>query len=178
MDLHEAERLIAPAVRPGGSWSDLGAGSGTFTLALARLLGAAGTVYAVERDASAVVSLATLARSGARNDRAEIVVVEADFTERLELPALDGALLGNALHFVPTARQATVLTHVASGTKEDGVVVVVEYENRPASQWVPYPVSSRRLAEVARIAGLGEVKMIGRVRSIFGGNMYAARLQR
>ena len=58
MDLEHATRLIAAAIVPqGGTWADLGAGRGTFTRALARLLGAEGRVVAVERDPAAVRAL-------------------------------------------------------------------------------------------------------------------------
>ena len=53
MNVRDAVQLIAPAVPAGGRWADLGAGRGTFTAALARLLGPGGTVYAIERDATA-----------------------------------------------------------------------------------------------------------------------------
>jgi hypothetical protein len=54
--------------------------------------------------------------------------------------------------------------------------VIVEYDNRPASRWVPFPVSMTRLTDLARLARLGAPEQIGRRRSMFGGSMYAARL--
>jgi ubiquinone/menaquinone biosynthesis C-methylase UbiE len=39
---------------PGGVWADLGAGTGNFTWALAELLGADATVYALDRDGRAI----------------------------------------------------------------------------------------------------------------------------
>ncbi|HKG90754.1 MAG TPA: class I SAM-dependent methyltransferase, partial [Gemmatimonadaceae bacterium] len=105
MTAAEALALLAPA-RPaaaGATWADLGAGGGTFTRALAALLGAGGTVYAVDRDPRSVESLRALAARESR-DAARVIVVEADFTRPLGVPAsLDGLLLANALHFVPDA---------------------------------------------------------------------------
>ena len=43
--------LIRAAVEPGGTWADIGAGQGAFTLALADLLGPGGRIVAVDRDA-------------------------------------------------------------------------------------------------------------------------------
>ena len=175
MDSRDAAGLIAPAVSAGEQWADLGAGSGTFTVALARLVGPTGTVFAVDREMSAVAGLRALADS-AHEKYPGIVVSHADFTHSLELPLLDGALLANALHFVSDREQSTVLRRVADRLKPTGAIVLVEYDNRPPSQWVPFPVSFLRLRDLARIAGLGTPTEIGRRRSMFGGSMYAARV--
>lgn len=177
MDSRDAAQLIAPAIEAGQRWADLGAGTGTFTAALARLLGPSGAVYAVEQDATATSALEALARED-EPESSSIVVMRGDFTKTLELPPLDGALLANALHFVDARAQADVLRRVASGLVSDGALVVVEYDDRPPSRWVPFPVSLRRLAAVTAEAQLGVPQPIGRHRSIFGGSMYAARIPR
>ena len=46
--------LLRAAVEPGGTWADIGAGEGAFTLALADLLGPGGRIVAVDRDARAL----------------------------------------------------------------------------------------------------------------------------
>ncbi len=67
MEQSDAVRLIGAAVPAGAAtWADLGAGSGTFTLALASLLGPGGIVYAVDRDTDA---LRKLVRPGHRTQR-------------------------------------------------------------------------------------------------------------
>jgi len=174
---HDAARLIAPAIEEGQRWADLGAGTGTFTAALARLLGPSGTVYAVEQDSTATRALEALAHKR-EAECSSIVVMHGDFTKPLELPPLDGALLANSLHFVDSGAQADVLRRVANGLVSDGALVVVEYDNRPPSRWVPFPVSLGRLATLTTEAQLGVPEAIGRHRSIFGGGMYAARVPR
>lgn len=58
MNVTEAVEPIAAAIPGrGGTWADLGAGDGTFTRALAGLLGPDGRIYAVDCDAKAVESL-------------------------------------------------------------------------------------------------------------------------
>lgn len=175
MDSADAARLIAPAVHVGEKWADLGAGTGTFTTAIARLVGPAGDVYAVDRERSAVAALRIIE---GENDpeRARIVVIHADFTQPLELPPVDGVLLANALHFVAADEQAPVLRCTADLLGDTGALIVVEYDNRAASRWVPFPVSLARLSDLARLAQLGAPEQIGRKRSMFGGTMYAARL--
>ena len=61
---------------------------------------------------------------------------------------------------------------------EEGVLLVVEYDNRPRSRWVPFPISFDRLVGVARDARLAAPERIGRRDSAFGGTMYAALLRR
>ena len=175
MHLDDAAALIAPVIAaPGGAWADLGAGSGTFTRALLHLLGPAGRVVAVDRDASALASLRRLA-----HDDARLLVAEDDFTQpldfqRLGVVHLDGALLANALHFVPAERQARVLAEVSRQLAPAGRIAVVEYAGRRPSRWVPAPVSFERFAQIARDAGLGPALRVGTRDSAFGGEMYAA----
>jgi precorrin-6B methylase 2 len=175
MKLAEAKALIAPAVRPGETWADLGAGTGTFTRALASLVGTQGRVYAVDRDRASVGALRALAAS--REVGAEIVVVRSDFTDDIAMPDVDGVLLANALHFVDSARQAGILARLAGSLREDGRIVIVEYENRAASRWVPYPVSFVRLGLLARDAGFTSPVLIGELPSAYGGTIYAAVLR-
>ena len=177
MRVEDAARLIAPAVPAaagaapdgrGAAWADLGAGGGTFTRALVRLLGADAEVHAVDRDAAAIAAL-----------RAPGVVGHvADFADEgawraLPLPPLDGVLLANALHFVPAREQRAVLARLAERLVPNGRLVVVEYDDQPASRWVPHPVSFARLGEIVPPA-LSAPNHAGERRSAYGGTMYAA----
>src|SRR3954463_3929944 len=124
MDARDAARLIAPGVS-GRVWADLGAGRGTFTMALATLLGPAGRVYAVERDASAIEALEKLARRQDRDERALIDVIRGNFaTARLALDDTDGVLMANSLHFVPDDEQAPLLGRLARQLHKNGVLLV------------------------------------------------------
>jgi SAM-dependent methyltransferase len=159
-------------------WADLGAGRGIFTMALATLLGPAGRVYAVERDAGAVEALEKLAQRRDRDERALIEVIRTDFTTaRLALDDTDGVLMANSLHYVPDDEQVPLLGQLAAGLRTHGVLLIVEYDNRPRSRWVPFPVAFERLATVASDAGLSAPTLIGRRESAFGGTMYAALLR-
>lgn len=174
MDHRAAARLIAPAVAPtGGTWAELGAGTGTFTHALAELLGGAGRVIAVDRDVARVRALEQVARRRAEGV-APIEVVHADFTGALALPALDGLLLANALHFVPDDAQVAVLARCATAVRAGGRLVLVEYENRAASRWVPFPVDFARFVQLARALGGSPPERVGERRSAYGGTIYAA----
>jgi SAM-dependent methyltransferase len=177
MDARDAARLIEPAVTVGSVWADLGAGRGTFTMALAGLLGPRGHVYAVEREPRALAALHALIQ-GTHGDRARISVLPGDFTAPLALPALDGVLLANSLHFVPDEQQAPLLAHLMLAVPAKGPILIVEYDSRPRSRWVPFPVSLMRLETLSRDAGLTSPVLLGRRESEYGGTMYAARLER
>lgn len=173
MDVNDAVALIGDAVgTSAGVWADLGAGTGTFTRALARLLGADSTIYAVDHDASSMRALRTLAASSP----IRIIPVRADFTHALDLPGLgethlDGVLLANSLHFVRDADR--VLSELALRVRVGGRVVVVEYDRRERSRWVPYPIDASHWPELAEAAGLAGATVTATLPSVYAGVLYA-----
>ena len=169
----EAVALIRDAVtKPGGTWADLGAGGGTFTQALATLLGPNGTVYAVDRDAS---SLRDVAQSAGRSKlAAKISTIVGDFTQPLKLSHLDGVVIANALHYVPYPEQSRVVDQIASMLAEDAPIVIIEYDRENANKWVPYPVSIATLEKLADDAGLSSPVILGKRPSQYGGDLYIA----
>lgn len=171
MDRTEMRALIAGSVpEPGGTWADLGAGTGNFTFALAELLGPDATIYAIDHDASAIRRLRE------RTDRpvhaATIVPLVGDFTLPLDLPPLDGLLMANVLHFMRD--QKAVLTHAVRALRPGGRLVLVEYEVVHPRPWVPFPVPLARFRALAEAAGLSAPTLIGTRRSPSSGIvMYA-----
>ncbi len=168
----DAIDLLRPAVHPspGARWADLGAGEGTFTRALAALLGPDATIHAVDRDGRALRTLRAWA--DARSTGPRIHVVHGDVTDRLPLEDVDGMVMANVLHFV--RGQAALLARLAACLRPGGRLVVVEYEDRAPSRWVPHPVSAARLAELAADAGLTPPRVAARRPSAYGGEMYVA----
>jgi len=176
MNDRDAGALLRAAVpsADGETWADLGAGTGTFTRALASLVGAGGRVIAADRDARALSSIRTWA-AGQRGGAA-VEVVKADISAALDLPPLDGVVMANVLHFVADA--GAVLSRVARQLKPGGRLVLIEYEGRRPSRWVPYPVSAARFAELAADAGLTPPCVVATRPSAFGGEMYVAMARR
>jgi ubiquinone/menaquinone biosynthesis C-methylase UbiE len=172
MNESDAMDLLRPAVAPapGAHWADLGAGTGTFTRALAALLGPDAHLYPLDADGRALRSIRAWADK--TPDGPRIRILHGDFTRRMPLPPLDGIVMANALHFVRD--QAAALALAASYLRPGGRLVVIEYENRPASRWVPHPVSSARFAELAADAGLTPPRVVARRPSAYGGEMYVA----
>jgi len=173
MDVQTAASLIQSAVVPGAAtWADLGAGTGTFTLALASLLGENGRIIALDRDASALAELRRAVRDSGLEKR--VVLQRADLLQPLNLPPLDGVLLANALHFVHTRDQRSILSHIVALLRPFGRLLVVDYDGRAANQWVPFPISSGRLAEILTELGVAAPTVVGSIPSRYGGNIYAA----
>src|SRR5207245_111968 len=81
--------LLAGAVTQdeGGTWADLGAGTGAFTLALADLIGPHGVIHAIDWDRAALAELRSAFVSAM--PKAELRARTADFTRRLDLSELD-----------------------------------------------------------------------------------------
>jgi SAM-dependent methyltransferase len=179
MNQQHAIDLLTPAIPndvEAPIWADLGAGEGTFTRALARLLGR-GEIYAVEREDGPLRALTALARRlDGTTSTARVHVVRGDFTEELMVPEANGFLLANALHYVPTEEQPAALARLAVRLRRGGRIVLIEYHRRSANPWVPYPISRDALVALARDAGLEPPQVVSTAPSLFGPELYAAVL--
>ncbi len=172
----EAVALLRPAVgtAEGTAWADLGAGTGTFTRALAELVGPAGRIVAVDADDRALAAVRAWA-AGLRGGP-PVGVLHADVARPLALPPQDGVLMANTLHFVRDA--AAALSLAAGCLRPRGRFVLIEYEGRRPSCWVPFPVSAERFRELAAAAGLEPPEVVATRRSAFGGTLYVAVARR
>ena len=132
-------RLLRPGVRQqGGTWADFGSGGGAFTLALVELLGPNGTtIYSVDRDPHALRRQEEAMRS--RFPATRVHYVLADFTQPLDLPLLDGAVMANALHF--QRDQLAVLRLIAGYLRPGGTFLLVEYNTERGNHWRRRPAS-------------------------------------
>jgi hypothetical protein len=142
MRVREAAAMIADAnlgsLGP-TQWADVGAGDGTFTLALAESLAAGSIIHAVDRDRI------SLARIPPLHHGVTIAPHATDFTQfPWPFTAVDGMLMANALHFVANPR--VFLRSCEAQLHLPRRFLIVEYDTEAANPWVPYPVSRRRLA--------------------------------
>lgn len=175
----ERDLLTSGIPRSGGIWADVGSGVGYFTLALWRIIGSGpdAEIYSVDRSARALErqrrGLGRLA------PEARVRYVRGDFTQPLELPPLDGMVMANALHEVKLGRQEAVLRHLRGYLKpETGRFILVEYEVRMGSPWVPYPVNYESFEYLAGMAGFVDVRRIAMLPAGFLREMYAALAMR
>jgi ubiquinone/menaquinone biosynthesis C-methylase UbiE len=168
MDHEDHVRLLRGGVTPGGTWADLGAGTGAFTLALAELVGPTGEVIAVDRDRGA---LRELERS-VRRDGATVRTMSADFTKPIDLPLLDGIVMANSLHFVKD--KVPVLALVHHMLKPSGRLLLVEYDADRGNTWVPHPMSFETWRALAEANGFTQTRKLATVPSRFLGRIYSA----
>jgi SAM-dependent methyltransferase len=174
----DAIEFLAAAGPWSGAWADVGAGTGTFTRALAELIGPQGTVLAIDRERGSIVELTRIA---GRIDRtaARVSALRGDMHDlsailELQRVDLDGVLFANVLHF--TREPEAVLAQAAGRLRPDGRIVVIEYDRRTPNPWVPHPLPFDRLADVAGRAGLGAPEEVARRPSAFHSEMYCVVL--
>lgn len=171
MTSSDALTLLRPGIpSPFGTWADLGAGTGMFTLALRSLL-QSGTIYAVDKNPHLLWSLAG-------GGPVEVIVHEADFTRPMELPPLDGIVMANALHYA--ADPVAALQNILACLRPGAPFLLVEYETEQARPpWIPYPLPFRRFVDIALAAGQNEPEELERVPSDYGHRyIYSAVIQK
>ena len=171
MQHHDHVQLIRGGIEvPGGTWADLGAGEGAFTLALADLLGPGAQIYAVDQNKRALEEQARAMR--ARFPEVAVEYINADFTRPLTLPPLDGLLLANSLHYV--RQKGPLLDQLRAYLRSGGRLILVEYNADRGNPWVPYPLSYPTWEKLAREHGFQQTRLLATVPSRFLREMYAA----
>jgi ubiquinone/menaquinone biosynthesis C-methylase UbiE len=161
-------RLLRDGVTRGGTWADLGAGTGAFTVALAELVGPGGEVVAVDRDRVALRDLERALRPGG----AAVRTLNGDFTKPIELPPLDGIVMANSLHFVRD--KAPVLALVHRMLKPSGRLLLVEYDADKGNHWVPHPMSFETWRALADASGFSGTRKLASEPSRFLGRIFSA----
>ena len=177
MDHRDHVFLLSGGVSAGAGdrpavWADIGSGRGAFTLALAELLGPGGQIHSVDRDARAL-----RAQRDALRDRFPDTAVQihaADFTRPLDLPALDGLVMANALHFIGDARKQSVVSRLKSYLRPGGRFILVEYNVDRGNLWVPHPLSYPTWEILAARCGFASTRLLAKTPSSFLGEFYAA----
>src|SRR4029077_7090132 len=104
--------------------------------------------------------------------QAELRVRNADFTKPLDLSALDGVVMANALHSVED--KPPVAAPVRGYLKHGGRLLLVEYDSDRGNNWVPYPMSFKTWRDVAAEAGFVETRQLATVPSRFLQRIYSA----
>lgn len=174
MNHHDHVRLIAAGLQrdSGGVWTEFGAGTGAFTLALRDIAGPTVEIIAVDDDPGSLRTLASAMNRHFPDTRLRLVT--GDFSRPLELPLLDGILAANAIHYM--ADHQALLQLWRGYLKPEGRLVIVEYDTDRGNRWVPYPVSYAALGPLAEAAGFTPPNLLGRHPSRFLGGFYAAML--
>ena len=171
MDHRDHVRLLKKGIpKAGGIWADFGSGRGSFTLALAELLGPTATIYSVDRDGRAL----RRQDKQVQNQFPEISIhyLQADFTKPVNIPSLDGLVVANALHFLREKEKTIKL--LKGYLKPSGQFLVVEYNRDQGNSWVPFPFSYQSWTKLAGQAGFEHTEYLQTVPSSFMGEIYAA----
>jgi ubiquinone/menaquinone biosynthesis C-methylase UbiE len=189
MDHNDHVNLLRPAnLTPGGTWADLGAGSGAFTLALRELTGSDAIIYAVDKDRGALQQLdaAHRARFGQSHPSSpltpsrrrrpfggtSLITLNQDFSRLNDIPPLDGVVMANSLHFFKDKER--VLHHVHGLLKPGGALLLVEYNVDSGNLWVPHPLTFETFRSLAPNAGFTEPRLLAKVPSRFLREFYSA----
>ena len=154
VDLISSARLTSS---PGpATWADLGCGDGTFTLALASLLPAGSTIYAVDRDAATLRSLPDEFH-GSRIVHLNAPTSPSNRGRSLDL---DGILMANSLHDAP--HQSAFVRKCASQLRAHHQVPPRRVANlRRGNPWVPYPLDQSAARQLFRDVGYTSVSLLG-----------------
>ena len=166
--------LRAGVPGPGGAWADFGSGRGAFTLALAELIGPGSTIHSVDRDAGALREQARLMAE--LFPGVTLRTIQADFTRALapSIPALDGLVMANALHYVTNRNKPSVVRLLKGYLKPGGRWLMVEYNVDRGNPWVPHPLSFAAWEALARQCGFQHVRLLATRPSSFLKEFYAA----
>ena len=143
------EMLSGVGVTAGSTVVDYGCGPGLFTLAAARLVGAAGTVYAVDLEPRMVRLVAQRAQQAGF---ANVSAVASDGV-RAALPdgVADFIVCVQIMHYQATREQrVAVARDLARLLKADGRVMVMQWRPKRGASGVSY----RALTAIMREAGL------------------------
>ena len=131
------ETMAKLKIQPGDVIADIGAGSGVFTLPLARKATPSGKVYAVEIEQGLVDHIANKAREQFVTN---VKPVLGRFTDpHLPAPDVDLAFINDVLHHIED--RAGYLKHLAAYIKPSGRIAVIDFypergghRNQPALQ--------------------------------------------
>ena len=170
MDHADHVRMLTRGVNGPGVWADFGSGDGAFTLALAELILPTGEIHSIDRDGQALARQRSSVT--ARFPAVKLITYEADFTEALELPQLDGLVIANALHYLP--RKDKAVRRLRDYLRPGGHFLVVEYNTDRSNRWVPYPFSFAQWQIIASRCGLVRTELLASTPSSFLGSFYSA----
>jgi ubiquinone/menaquinone biosynthesis C-methylase UbiE len=157
---HDTEQALAALVAalcvgPGSIVADVGAGSGDYSVPLARTVGAAGRVIAVD------INARVLERLRARLEREALANVEAVQGEpddpKLAPASVDAVLIVNAYHEMTEYR--AMLSHIRAALKPGGKLVIADFAS-PSRRGEPRAAQTTR-HEIAPELVVGELRAAG-----------------
>jgi SAM-dependent methyltransferase len=173
MNHQDHVRLLRNGITsPGGIWAEFGSGRGVFTLALAELVGPEGTIFSVDKNKAALRDQSQAIKNKISSNQPEIHYLHKDYRQPLVLPALNGVVMANALHFHDD--KAAILSSILDYLLPDGCLILVEYNSDQGNNWVPYPLSFSSWRSLAKKTGFQRTQFLASVPSSFMGEIFSA----
>jgi ubiquinone/menaquinone biosynthesis C-methylase UbiE len=137
----EVERLAAwLEVEPGTRVADVGAGDGTFALALARRVGPSGQVYATELDAERLADI----RQAAADARLSNVMVITGAVSSTNLPDACCEALFHRLVYHHLTDPAAINADIFRTLRPGGRLVIIDFEPWGIMNWIGRPETADR----------------------------------
>ncbi|MFZ2471339.1 MAG: methyltransferase domain-containing protein [Methanothrix sp.] len=142
--IHNPQKILGGYIEPGQTVLDLGCGPGTFSLAMANMVGESGKVIAVDVQEE---MLQIVREKAARQGRGSIIVTHKSGPDRIGLSEkVDFALAFYMVHEVPNAE--SFLKEVAYVLKPKGKLLIVEPKMHVSA------AAFEKTIDIARQAGL------------------------
>ena len=122
-----------------------------FALAVASLLAPGSVIHAIDKDERSLSQIP---------DRYQDVTIRKEVVDLgksdLSLPALNGMPIANFLHFIK--HQGDFIARLRTLSER---LLVAEYDGRPPSPWVPYPLGLSALRALLLERGFSEIATLG-----------------
>jgi ubiquinone/menaquinone biosynthesis C-methylase UbiE len=137
----EVERLAAwLEVQPGTRVADVGAGDGTFAVALARRVGPSGHVYATELDDARLADI----RQAATDARLSNVTVIAGAVSSTNLPEACCDALFSRLVYHHLTDPAAINADIVRALRPGGRLMIIDFEPGGIMNWIGRPETADR----------------------------------
>jgi ubiquinone/menaquinone biosynthesis C-methylase UbiE len=137
----EVERLAAwLEIQRGSRIADLGAGDGTFTVALARRVGPSGHVYATEIDAD---RLAEIRQAATKAGLSNITVIDGAVS-RTNLPEACCDVLFSRMVYHHLTDPAAINADIFRALRPGGRLLVIDFEPGGIMNWIAPPETADR----------------------------------
>jgi ubiquinone/menaquinone biosynthesis C-methylase UbiE len=145
--IHNPQKILGGCIKPGQTVLDLGCGPGTFSIAMAKMVGESGKVIAVDIQEEMLQIVRTKA---ARQGLESRIVTHKSGLDRIGLSEkVDFALAFYMVHEVPNAE--AFLKEISSVLKPKGKLLVVEPKFHVSA------TAFERTIDIARQAGLSPI---------------------
>ncbi len=137
----EVEHLVAwLEVKPGTRLADLGAGDGTFTIALARRVGPSGRVYATELDAERLIDI----QQAAMEARLTNITVIEGAVSHTNLPEACCDVIFSRFVYHHLTDPAAINADILRALRPGGQLVVIDFEPGGIMNWIGRPETAER----------------------------------